>query len=690
MTQTGIKGRSVGSAEKTGRIKLLSLLGVLAVCATGCASTAAGAASTMPVWADTGDCFLRDVTVPATEAAATAMAASCAGGAAAGDPARSGIDRSTSYFNAASAYLALGQGNAENDLCPAPGDCFSSALSLAELSVANQGDDQMSNAASAAASLADSRFVLRRAILRSRALQGLADTENGVDSCGGKTSCLTQAAETLNSLALAPAELEEADKLQAQIACEGLDLRWRVNSELGRAQEHAYLQDLAKIVDQCPRYKATASDRLAEISFDHAESIRRSLASAETSNTDAAIAAITRYHEALEVDRFTLPSYRGLGEVHRWLALADRASRRAHLENAVEAFRTSADLSGTTTDVGGRARDLELLGQSQLELAQTYSTSEDAAPLIQEGSAALSEAVSLEPTAQRSYLLAQAYQMSGQTDLAIRAYEAALSGLNGLDRVEASLSLADLLDRVGNPAEALQVLERASAQGPVDAEVEYEIGRRRFANGAVVDAQAPLIRAVSSLTGSRLMEAHYMLSIIETKKRATGWKQRAMDHAMIAANGGTQIWKYSRQACLATILLGGADLESGVSASNCPDVRSPEGKLLKGMFYLKQAQLTEVSAYNLPSQTRWRSILRAAEDAFREGQNLSGSAPAYETRVRFDDLAGDVDVPRRLEQGLSVVARCRRDIQLGPADPVWPDLESFFGQYGVLKCSGAS
>jgi hypothetical protein len=109
--------------------------------------------------------------------------------------------------------------------------------------------------------------------------------------------------------------------------------------------------------------------------------------------------------------------------------------------------------------------------------------------------------------------------------------------------------------------------------------------------------------------------------------------------------------------------------------------------VLRGMYFLKQAQSMDVSAYDLASQTRWRSVLRAAETAFAKGQEALTDAEDSARIVRFDDLQANVDIPSRLQQGLKVIQRCNREITLGPEDPAWKDIDAFYGRYGVLKCS---
>jgi hypothetical protein len=105
------------------------------------------------------------------------------------------------------------------------------------------------------------------------------------------------------------------------------------------------------------------------------------------------------------------------------------------------------------------------------------------------------------------------------------------------------------------------------------------------------------------------------------------------------------------------------------------------------MYFLKQAQSMDVSAYDLASQTRWRGILRAAETAFAQGQEILTNDPDAKRTPYFDDLQAEIDLSTRLEQGLTVIQRCNREITLGPQDPAWNDLNAFFGHYGVLKCS---
>lgn len=664
----------------------LGALGILSV--VSCAS----AAPDIPLpdaakpWAELSDCFDRSIAVPVSDA--EKMAQSCSGNSAAGDPARSGIERANAYFNAASAYNALAQTGTTNALCRGAGACNQIALSLLDQSLASQQDNQVSLTGSAARIATNRRFIVRRTLERSRALRGVANSGTVNASCGTRTNCLSDAAALLSSLTVDIPPVSEAPEA-ARLGCEVLDTRWRVNSDLGREREYLYVEDLRRLVRECPAYAASASDRLAEISFERAERIREGLVQADPPpSIEAALGAITDYRSTLGTDRFKLPSYRGMGSVYQALAKRDPSGARTYLESAVDAYEKASILSASGT-AAERAEDLEALGTSMMQLAHISGTPGSAErQTLSEGAAnALQDAVNLAPTPARYALLGDAYGDTGQCTLAIPAYKAAISGLAGAEKISTILSLSEAYDACGQPDLALQTLNQANAEGNVSADVRYEIGRKEFENGSFPAALAALSAAESGLNGMRAAEANYMMSVAETITKPSGWQKSALDHAERAVSLNARTWAYNRQACLATILRGGKDAKNGSGLARCPDPGTPEASLLRGMFFLKQAQSMDVSAYNLASQTQWRSVLRAAETAFTNGQEALADAPDRERMVRFDDLQADVDIAARLQQGLTVVQRCNREITLGPQDPVWNDLKAFYGHYGVLKCS---
>jgi hypothetical protein len=638
------------------------------------------------MWSNLGDCFDRSVFVPAS--GAESMAQTCEGSSAAADPSRSGIERATAFFNAASAYNALAATGAENALCPSPGACSQTALALLDQSLASQQDNQVDMTGSAGQIATNKRFVLRRTLERSRALRGFANSGATTASCGARTKCLTDAAALLSSISVEIPPASEAP-VAARLGCELLDTRWRVNSDIGREREYLYVEDLRRLVSACPDYAAAASDQLAEIAFERAERVREDLAQADPPpSVEASLGAITDYRDTLDTDRFRLPATRGMGAVYQALAKRDPAGTRTYLESAANAYRNAVTLSASGTPAE-RASDYEQLGASLMALSKVSGApgSAERLALAAQAASALQDAVNLAPTPNRYALLGDAYGDTGQCTLAIPAYKSGIPGLTGAAKVTAILSLSSAYDACGQPELALQTLKQANAEGNVSAEVRYEIGQKEFNNGNFPAALNALRTAESGLNGMQAAEANYMMSVAETITRPDGWQKSALDHAERAVSLNARTWVYNRQACLTTILKGGKTVKNGSAIARCPDTGEPEASLLRGMFFLKQAQSMDVSAYNLASQTQWRSVLRAAETAFTHGQEALADATDRERVVWFDDLQADVDLAARLQQGLQVIQRCNREITLGPQDPVWNDLNAFYGHYGVLKCS---
>jgi tetratricopeptide (TPR) repeat protein len=664
----------------------LGALGVLSI--VGCASTASGIS--VPVqakpWSSLSDCFDRAVAVPTS--AAEEMARTCGGTSATGDPSRSGIERATASFNAASAYNALAAMGAASSLCQSTSACSQMALSLLDQSLASQQDNQISLMGSETQVATNKQFMLRRTLERSKALRGVANSSTTNASCGTRTACLTDAAALLSGITVEiPAASEAPDA--ARLGCEILDTRWRVNSDIGREREYLYVEDLRRLVSSCPDYAAAASDQLAEIAFERAERVRENLAQSNTTiSVESSLGAITDYRDTLSTDRFRLPTYRGMGAVYLALAKQDPAGTRTYLESAVDTYSNAVTLS-VSEAAAERAGDYEALGRALMALSKVTGLpgSVERQALAERAASALQSAVDLAPTAVRYAVLGDAYADTGQCTLAIPAYNSAIPGLAAAHKVSTILALSAAYDACGQPDLALQTLNQASAAGNVSAEVRYEIGRKEFNNGNFQAALGALRAAESGLNGLQAAEANYMMSVAETITRPDGWQKSALSHAERAVSLNARTWVYNRQACLATILKGGKSVKDGTSLARCPDAGTPEASLLRGMFFLKQAQSMDVSAYNLASQTQWRSVLQAAETAFTRGQEALTDAPDRERLVQFDDLQANVDIAARLQQGLTVIQRCNREVTLGPQDPVWNDLNTFYGHYGILKCS---
>ena len=582
----------------------------------------------------------------------------------------------------------LADTGASSALCPTSGACNQKALSLLDQSLVSQQDNQISLTGSEQTAAANKQFMLRRTLERSRAMRGIAKSGISDATCGAPSACLSDAAALLSSISVVIPSPEDAPEA-ARLGCEVLDTRWRVNRDLGREREYLYVEDLRHLVRSCPAYAASASDQLAGISFERAERIRESLESADPApSVEASLGAITDYRDALRVDRFKLPANRGMGDIYLALAKRDPAGAPTYLENAVTAYGDAVALS-TSAPASERAGDMEQLGAALMSLASVSGPpgSAELITLYDRAAATLQEAVDLAPTPARYTLLGGAYDATGQCTLAIPAYNAAIPGLTGADKVSTILALSGAYDACGQPDLALQTLNQANATGTVSADVRYEIGRKEFDKGNFSAALTALRAAESGLNGARAADANYMMSVAETITKPSGWQQSALNHAERAVSLNGRTWEYNRQACLATILRAGKSVKEGNSLARCPDTGTPEANLLRGMYFLKQAQSMDVSAYNLASQTKWRGVLRAAETAFTAGQEALADAPEREKIVNFDDLQANVDIAARLQQGLTVIQRCNREITLGPQDAAWNDLNAFYGHYGILKCS---
>ena len=662
---------------------------LLAFTATGCASTPSPSDTGFHNWSGLQDCFRRDVQPqPGT---AERMALTCSGSQAAADPRKNGIDRASAHFNAALAFNFLADQETASLACDTPGSCARFSLDHIERSFIHQ--EALLPATNTAASGADQRFDIRRRLVQAAALKGSSEVQAA--ACGTPEECLTAANDALGSYsweALAASE----DQVVSALACRGLNLRSQVNYLRGPAQEPLEMADLRQMVQRCPDFSAAAVKRLAAIAFRRAEQLHASMLNMSGSQPDKAQAialgtsAASSYKDALRSDELKLPAYRNMGLVHLKLAELDRPSASSHYQAAADAFNAAQALSQAT---GGadHAGDLERLGMSYLSLvnASDNLTPIEEETLINSAVRALETAIAQAPAYQGWLKLGEAYARAGRAKDAETAYRAALA-LGGTDKGEqASLSLARLLEKAGKPSDALSVLEPLYASGHSGLDLQYEVGRLRFTQKDYAGAIDALTRAGARLQSPRDAEAHYMTGISESILRRPGWQSRMLAHADAAAQSNSFSAKYIRLDCLAHILNGGKEVRTAASLQRCPAGSTPERSLLRGMYFLKQAQLMDVSAYNAASQEYWRSVLRLAEDSFRAGQEAAKTQPSAATRLWFDDLQREVNIEDMLASGLTVVSRCRREVTVPLESSTWAGLDAFFGHYGVLKCSAS-
>lgn len=659
----------------------LAYLLVLMVAA--CATSGTPPAAQMETWKALQDCFRQDV-APTNESA-DEMALTCMSSQAAADPRRSGVERSAAYFNAAAAFNLLAVQGSTSEACESALSCRVQAFRMAERSLLHQDDTQLVSGLNQQAVQGPSFYRLRRALETAQALQGIAELGGDAETCATPSLCLDMAGKRLatESLTELAAQMEGSFKATA---CAALDTRASINAERGAGFEASALEDFRSVVKFCPDLADEASLKLADFALRRgnqlAEAVDKAPASASAKETAAlAAAALAFYQEAIPSEQLALDANRGAGRMLIRLADLEPAQALAHLGSAT-AFLEAAGALSVNAPADAKAEDLAQLGSTYLKLAAMLRKTDSvrAETLIARAVRALEEASKLSPSHDHVMALANAYLAADQTEKAIATYQAdfATSG-----RLDAALALAGLLEASGRKEEALQTLRSSSISNSSDPGLLYQRGRLRFLLTDHKGALTDLSTSAPQLTGPKKAEARYMISISETVLRQTGWLARALGAADEAAQLDSFSRKYVRQDCLLHIEQGGKNVRNGTSLQRCPSNGTAERHLLRGMFFLKQAQLTEVSPYNAASQDMWRSLLNLADDAFRAGLETAGDKET----VRFDDLGKDVLLKTTLEQGRQIAARCRRDTVIAPDSVTWQQLEAFFGHYGVLKCT---
>ena len=673
---------TLAKLRKTNKLRnhlLLALTLALAACATP--GTAAPAQ--IKTWNTLQDCFRQDV-MPGKEVAEE-MALACMSPQAAADPRRSSIERSAAYFNAAAAFNFLAGHGSTSVACESALSCRVQAFGMAERSVIHQEDTQLGSGANGQAIQGPSLYRLRRALETAQALKGIADLGGDAGTCADPDLCLDMAGKRLATEDLVQIAAQMEGSLKAT-ACTALDTRASINADRGTGFEASALEDFRNVVKFCPDLADTASQRLADFALQRANQLAEAVvqppASAAPTETAAlAAAALAFYQEAMPFEPLALEANRGAGRMLVRLADLEPSQAQAHLTSAATFLEAASTLS-LTASAETRAEDLSQLGATYLKLAAMLRKTDSigSETLVASAVRALEEAGKLSPSYERAMALGEAYLAADQTDKAIATYQGALAASGN---VEAALTLSNVLEAAGRKQEALQTLESGSVSTSYDSGLLYQRGRLRFLLNDHKGALKDLTASAPVLTGPKKAEARYMISISETVLRQAGWLARALAAADEAAQLDSFSRKYIRQDCLLHIAEGGKNVRNGTSLQRCPSNGTAERHLLRGMFFLKQAQLTDVSPYNAATQDAWRSLLNLADDAFRAGLETAG---ASET-IRFDDLGKDVSLKTALEQGQMVAARCRRDTVIAPDSETWQQLEAFFGHYGVLKCT---
>ena len=642
-------------------------------------------------WQGMPDCFRKDVAVNPWNAAE--IATGCSGARAGGDPGRTGRERAAAYFNSAAAYNVLADAGGAGAPCETRSDCHYMALRAIRLSYANQEDGAPAVREPPRSAGRETEFILRRRVEHARSLRGVSEASaEADDACGSASDCIREAGMVLELIDASILADSENSRL-GLLTCEGVSLRAGVNAMLGQGKEHLMVADLERLVLYCPSYAASASASLSRYALAKANTLLEGLDAAggaaisQADGQGVAGAALLFYRQAYEHEADRPEALRGIGRVHLLMANAAPEQAEVHLRSAIDAFESMLRLTASSGQV--RVSDIDSLGHAYSGLARLVrddSTLEREA-LLAGAVRYFEQAVALAPTWQRRLQLANAYDSADLDDAAIEVYREILAAQTHEDTTEPALALARLLEADSDPDAALEVIETALL-GKADPLLRYEAGRLRFLKGDHGGALSLLKDA--SLVGEveRRAEAFYMMSVSESILRRKGWQARAFDYAHEALVHGGRHARFVRQDCLAYIQAGlPQHREDTTGQLHCQAGDTPESFLLQGMVLLKEAQLTEVSAYAAASQNRWRSLVGLASDAFLQGQEALSGAISAQGGAWFDDLGREVEFAVVLADGLRIVRRCRREISIPMVSAEWQRLEDFFGNYGILRCS---
>ncbi len=657
---------------------------------TACASMPAIDNNDGTQWTNLQDCFMRDVVVLPSNA--EFIAKICGGPEVAGNSSLTGKQRSSATYNAAMANYQLAQNSLSGGNLSIGASRLEDAHLMIESSYLHEMD-QVTNEPT-------KEFYLNREWLTARiALTASELAPSQAVYCGPKEQCLRASISRYETLELSAPFLTALDaqtgkKQAAPLLCKILDDRSAVYQKIGDRYLYLSQDDLNQMVLLCPDYTEIAKERLAEIAFSQADQSRVDLVvlSEPHLNRDRnrreALGAITNYEKAAIAPRYKLSAERGIGEVSLWLSGWDREFEAENIKRAAEAFERAAKQAAVQQDSIAEAEMRTLQGHAVFTLAHSMTSDPSSkSDLYHEALKAFEAAVEIDATPMRRLQLARAQSAVGELIAAKKNYRIGISALSGADRAAAQLELASVHAALDEMTEERQLLDSVYSQTQAQPGLQFSVGKRLYEIGELQIARQALLRASENLPANDRAEANYILSVTDLILRPTGWKTTSVtraERAIQLANGDA---RYSRQACLTHILRAGEPLKKGSDAPWCERRGSAAENLLAGMYLLKRAQSMEVSAYDVTSQSRWRAMLRLAEDIFKEGLTRAESAEQTPILVRFDDLQRDVNIDAQLSNGLLVISRCRRDIALEPGDEEWINLDAFFGHYGVLKCS---
>ncbi|MBK8838602.1 MAG: hypothetical protein IPO30_07895 [Hyphomonadaceae bacterium] len=628
------------------------------------------------------------------------------------DPNEKGGNQAIAAYNAARAYIGIADGQ----------PTASAANYVAAVRSINRSLDRLRNdhpdltriakandKNDAAIVLANQKFRYGRVFDLGRAYAGLAQSDPPATAqstgglCAGKAGCLTEAVRQLESRDVATAFANDPTDVRYD---EFVLLRASTYAQLGLAADggkaRADFEEIVRRAGMPGRGQIVAKAKV-ELAKIYVRDGQLALLGQNAANLGI---AIDSFQKALGVDPNALEAKLGLGRAYAALAVSSATGKREAYISASGAYESAATTAMDRGLVKEQAEAREGRGQALFELSRISAASggSDATGLLQQAIDEYTVAAGLEPNnAERQLKLARALERAGQFVGADRAFETAV-GLLGPGPLlsDALLELAAVKSKLPNagPEVIRATYEKARAANPQSARPSFEIGMSYFKQGGLANAAKEfqqVIDRTGGVTGipqsgelQLKADAHYYLSLIEARQAGSGPLSAAAvanaDRAVLVGAPNPP----RNFACLAHIVRGGKSVtDDGMSNWCSGNDGRPEGLLLRGMFYLRQAQIASQTA---------RPILRdSAQFAFNQGLNeikrlaaapVSSDASALQITFEWPGSPMPPSVQVLLDYGKAVVVGCGSPqtalTTLSAADAA--AAETFFKFYRVYDC----
>ncbi|MEQ1610190.1 MAG: hypothetical protein ABL956_14665 [Hyphomonadaceae bacterium] len=677
---------------------------------SACVSNATAQIRPATTWTARKDCIVSDIIMPAASRYAD-MVRDCS--TTAEDPNEKGGNQAIAAYNAARAYIALA------DDQPAT----SSANYIAAVRSINRSLDRLRNdhpdltrpakpndKNDGAIVLTNQKFRYGRVYELGRAYAGLAQSQPAVTAqstgglCAGKDGCLTEAVRHLESRDVAtPFANDPADTRYDDFVL----LRASAYAQLGLAADGGKARsDFEELVRRAgmPGRGQIVEKAKAELAKIYVRDGQLALQGQNAANLGI---AIDSFQKALGVDPNALEAKLGLGRAYTALAVSSATGKREGYVSAASAYESAAITAADRGLVRQQAEAREGRGQALLELSRLSAASggSDATGLLQQAIDEYTAAAGLEPNnAERQLKLARALDRAGQFARADRAFEAAVRLLSpGPLLSDALLELAAVKAKLpeAGPEVIRATYEKARAANPQSAKPGFEIGMSYFKQGSLANAAKEFEQVIDRTGGlngipqpgelQMKADAYYYLSLIEARQAGSGPLPASAvsnaDRSVLVGAPNTP----RNFACLVHIMRGGKSVtDDGMSNWCSGSDGKPEGLLLRGMFYLRQAQIASQSA---------RPILRdSAQFAFNQGLNetkrlttppvSSDAASALQVTFEWPGAPKPPSVQVLLDYGKAVVVGCGSPqtalTTLSATDAA--AAESFYKFYRVYDC----